>query len=223
LHQPHPIPHPIRIGFQKISGHLQGEARLARAARAGERQQPRRGQPSFDLLDLSLAAYEAASRRGQVVRRPTPGLVVCCVRTQGIPHPCRPATRPNRCRQPRVLRALGEAPYSRSDRARTWHHCSNHTLAHGCVTAKSVPSAAYARRLTPWNCSGQGQSKQNGRVESECYSMLGTGAVPNFLERRQPEVRGTNFLRGWATGSYVDLLLVVSELVGNPVGPLELA
>jgi hypothetical protein len=48
---------------------LQGESRLARAARSRERQEPCCGQPSLDLDHLALAAHEAAPRGWQVGAR----------------------------------------------------------------------------------------------------------------------------------------------------------
>src|SRR5215207_7011619 len=59
-------PHPVQVLRDEAAGHLEGEARLARASRAGEGQEPRRGQASPDLGHLSLATHEAASRGGQV-------------------------------------------------------------------------------------------------------------------------------------------------------------
>ena len=50
-------------------GHLQGEPRLARAARAGEGQEPGHGQERLTSSDLALSAHEAGPRNGQVVPR----------------------------------------------------------------------------------------------------------------------------------------------------------
>src|SRR5918995_1175397 len=65
LHQPHPV----RVHPDEVAGRLQGQPRLARAARAGERQEAGRGQPSLDLGHLALPAHEAAPRGRQVVPR----------------------------------------------------------------------------------------------------------------------------------------------------------
>src|SRR5215212_5204844 len=59
-------PHPVRVVSDEVAAHLQGDARLARASRAGEGQESRRGQASLDLGHLSLATHEAAPRGGQV-------------------------------------------------------------------------------------------------------------------------------------------------------------
>ena len=60
-------PHPVGVGLDEVAGHLKGEARLARASRSREGQEPRRGQLLLYLEHILLTTHEAAPLRGQVV------------------------------------------------------------------------------------------------------------------------------------------------------------
>ena len=59
----------VREVLDRLGRELQGEARLARAARPGQRQQAGRRQQAACLGDLVLAADEAGRLDGQVVGR----------------------------------------------------------------------------------------------------------------------------------------------------------
>ena len=54
-----PRPRPVRILPDEATCHLQGEARLARAARAGEGKEPGHGEQPPGLEHLALASNEA--------------------------------------------------------------------------------------------------------------------------------------------------------------------
>ena len=60
-------PHAIGVVDERDGRHLEGQAGLAGAARAGERHEPRGAQEPRDLFQLALASDETVERRGQVV------------------------------------------------------------------------------------------------------------------------------------------------------------
>ena len=62
-------PHAVRIAFQQLRHDLNCQARLAAAARAGQRDKSRRTEKLLDLRYFLLAADEASHLLRQVVRR----------------------------------------------------------------------------------------------------------------------------------------------------------
>ena len=60
-------PDPIRVRFEQVPSDLEREARLAAAARAGERDQASRAEEAAHLLHLIAPADEAGQERRQVV------------------------------------------------------------------------------------------------------------------------------------------------------------
>jgi hypothetical protein len=68
-------PCPRGKGIEHLGGQPQGEARLARPARTGQREKPVRGQERPQVGQLPLASDEARELRGQIV-----GL--CALRSQ---------------------------------------------------------------------------------------------------------------------------------------------
>ena len=60
-------PHAVREAVERVGGHLQRQARLAAAARAGQREQARRGKRLAHVVEFTLATDEARQLIGQVV------------------------------------------------------------------------------------------------------------------------------------------------------------
>jgi hypothetical protein len=124
-------------------GHLQGETCLARTAYAGESQEPRHCQLTFDLFDFSLTPYETAPGGGQIVSRGA-GRFVCSTGVQRVSFwlpghlLCR--------KKPVALRSCLEAGLHspRGACAPTRHHCSNRSNASSRDAQEHV--AAYSQK-----------------------------------------------------------------------------